>query len=228
MAAVLACGEGAVLSGRAAAYLYGLIRGEWPKPQVTVAADRRVPGIAIHRARTLDPRDRCRYRRIPITTVPRTVLDLAAQLDLDDLAKACHEAGIRHRLKPAPVKAALKRKPNVAGAWKLREILSGQARVTLSKLEEDFLALLEAEGLPLPQTNRPAGGRYVDCRWLEYRLTVELDSYTYHHSRHAWEQDRRREREARARGDEFRRYTYGDVYEDQRLMLAELRPLLGR
>jgi hypothetical protein len=55
---------------------------------------------------------------------------------------------------------------------------------------------------------------------------VELDSYRYHHSRHAWEQDRRREREARGRGDEFRRYTYGDVFEGPRLMLAELRALL--
>lgn len=66
----------------------------------------------------------------------------------------------------------------------------------------------------------------MDCRWPEHRLTVELDSYRYHHSRHAWELDRRREREARARGDEFRRYTYGDVFEDPRLMLGELRLLL--
>ncbi len=80
----------------------------------------------------------------------------------------------------------------------------------------------------LPETNRPVDGRYVDCRWPEHRLTVELDSYRYHHSRHAWEQDRRREREARARGDEFRRYTYGDVSSDRRLVLAELRKLLSQ
>ena len=96
-----------------------------------------------------------------------------------------------------------------------------------SKLEHRFLALLKANGLPLPQTNRPAGGRRVDCRWPDHHLTVELDSYRYHGSRHAWEHDRRREREAYARGDEFRRYTYGDVYEDSRLMLAELRDLIG-
>ena len=68
----------------------------------------------------------------------------------------------------------------------------------------------------------------MDCRWPEQRLTVELDSYRYHQSRHAWEQDRRREREARARGDEFRRYTYGDVFERSRSMLTELRDLLPR
>ncbi len=65
----------------------------------------------------------------------------------------------------------------------------------------------------------------MDARWPDIRLTVELDGYRYHSSRHAWEQDRRREREARSRGDEFRRYTYGDVLEDPGLMLAELRAL---
>ena len=93
-------------------------------------------------------------------------------------------------------------------------------------LERRFLDLLTSATLPLPATNRRVDGRYVDCRWPDRRLTIELDSYRYHHTRHAWEQDRRRERQARARGDEFRRYTYGDVFEDPRLMLAELRALL--
>jgi hypothetical protein len=92
----------------------------------------------------------------------------------------------------------------------------------LSKLEARFVKLLRANGLPLPLTNRPAGGRRVDCRWPDHRLTVELDSYTFHNSRHSWEQDRRREREARARGDDFRRFTYGDVFERPTPILAEL------
>jgi very-short-patch-repair endonuclease len=98
--------------------------------------------------------------------------------------------------------------------------------VTLSELERRLQELLTAAGLPLPETNKRAGGRRVDCRWPDRRLTVELDSYRYHRSRHAWEQDRRREREAHARGDEFRRYTHGDVVESPRLMLAELDALL--
>ena len=107
-------------------------------------------------------------------------------------------------------------------------MLRGDVHVTLSKLEARFLALLREAGLPLPKTNRPAGSKRVDCRWPEHRLTVELDSYRYHHSRHAWEQDRRRERDARARGDDVRRYTYGDVFEQPELMLAELHALLPR
>jgi hypothetical protein len=127
---------------------------------------------------------------------------------------------------PADVEAVLHRWPNAPGTRRLRTVLRGDVRVTLSKLEEQFLDLLREQALPLPKTNRPAGGRRVDCRWPDRRLTVELDSYRYHQSRHAWELDRRREREAYARGDTFRRYTYGDVLESPRLMLAELRELL--
>jgi hypothetical protein len=226
MAAVLACGEGAVLSGRAAAFMYGLLKGASPAPEVSAVAYLRVASVVTRRVRRLDPLDVSFAKGIPITTVPRTLVDLAAGLSLDALARACHEAEVRHRTTAAMVEAALGRRPNAHGAWKLHEIFSGQARVTLSTLERAFLALLRSAGLPLPQTNRPAGGRYVDCRWPEYRLTIELDSYRYHHTRHAWEQDRRREREARARGDEFRRYTYGDVTDDKTLVLAELRELL--
>jgi very-short-patch-repair endonuclease len=165
-------------------------------------------------------------RGIPVTSVPRTLVDIAASMTVADLARACHEAGVRYGTTPAQVEAVLASRPSNRGAGKLREVLRGDARVTLSGLEARFLARLTAANLPLPQTNRPAGGRRVDCRWPVRRLTVELDGYRYHHSRHAWEQDRRREREAHARGDDFRRYTYGDVFEHPRQMLAELRGLL--
>jgi len=207
MAAVLACGERAVLNGRAAAFLYGLIKGSLPRPEVTTPTSRRVQGVRTRRVRRLDKRDTTFHRAIPVTSVPRTLVDLAGSFALDDLAQACHEAAVRHRVKAAAVEAALARRPNAPGAHKLHRIFRGDAHVTLSDLERAFLALLRSAGLPLPQTNRPAGGRYVDCRWPQHRLTVELDSYTYHHTRHAWEQDRRREREARARSDEFRSYT---------------------
>jgi very-short-patch-repair endonuclease len=133
---------------------------------------------------------------------------------------------VRHHTTPAMVEVVLARRPSSPGAGKLRAVLRGEVKVKLSELERRFLYLLEENRLPLPQTNRPAGGRRVDCRWPDRRLTVELDSYRYHHSRHAWEQDRRREREAHARGDEIRRYTHGDVFEHPAAMLSELRALL--
>jgi hypothetical protein len=166
------------------------------------------------------------WRGVPVTAVAATLVDLAATLTAADLARACHEAGVLHGTTPAAVEAALDQRPNARGAAKLRRIIRGEEPVTLSALERRFLALVRDAGLPAPKTNRAASGRRVDCRWPEHRLTVELDSYRYHSSRHAWEQDRRREREARARGDEFRRYTYGDVFDEPSLMMAELTRLL--
>jgi hypothetical protein len=226
MAAVRAGGEPAVLSGRAAGHLLGLLKGRAPAPEVIVPTERRIRGVGTHRAR-LYPPESTTWSGIPVTTVPRTLVDLASSLSRDDLARACHEAGVRHRTTPAHVEAVLARRPNSRGAGKLREVLRGRVRVTLSALEKRFLRLLREARLPLPVTNRPAGGHRVDCRWPEHRLTVELDSFRYHNSHYAWEQDRRRERAARARGDEFRRYTWGDVFEQPRLMLADLRKLLS-
>ncbi len=178
------------------------------------------------RDRRLDPRHATTFRGIPVTTVPRTLVDLAGVLSNPTLharvtrPRFC--SGSRRRWSK-PCSATC---PNAAGAGLLRVVLLGGVPVSLSKIESVFFNGLREEGLPLPETT--AGRRRrVDCRWPDYRLTVEIDGYRYHHSRHAWEQDRRREREARARGDEFRRYTYGDVMEDRRYMFAELRQLLS-
>ena len=179
-----------------------------------------------HRSRGIEPTDATTWRGIPVTTIPRTLVDLAAVLPPDGLARACHQAEVSFRVTPTAVEAVLARRRNSAGAGELRRVLLGEVPVSLSRLEASFIARLRDAGLPIPETNRPAGGRCVDCRWPERRLTVELDGYRYHHSRYAWEQDRRREREARARGDEFRRYTFGDVMEDPEPMLMELRALL--
>lgn len=164
---------------------------------------------------------------IPLTTVPRTLVDLASSLPESALARACHEAGVLYRTTPKQVDAVLHAISNARGRQKLERILKGETRVTLSRLESRFLDLLRAARLPLPVTNRVAGGRRVDCRWPELRLTVELDSYRFHNSHYSWNKDRLREREARRRGDEFRRYTSGDVFHEPSLMLDELRALLA-
>jgi hypothetical protein len=226
LAAVRACGAGALLCGHAAAHTYGLRRGEVPMPEVAARTERRVEGIVTHRWRRIDPRDVTVVRAIPITRVPRTLVDIAAALTLDELARACHEAGVKYGTTPAHVEAALSRRPNARAARNLRLVMSGDAKVMLSKLERAFIRFLKAHGFPLPETNRIASGRRVDCRWPAYRLTVELDSFRYHNSRYSWEQGLQREREARRRGDEFRRFSWEDVMNDQRYMLAELRKFL--
>jgi hypothetical protein len=227
LAAVWACGDGALLCGRAAGFLYGMLLGrEPPLAEVIAASQRRVRGVLVHRSRSGLVADAYSYRGIPVTTAARTLVDLASSLPLTDLARACHEAGVKHRTSPVHVSEVLARRPRTKGARKLRLIVEGDVAVSLSRLESRFLELLDEANLRRPVTNKPAGGRRVDCRWERPPLTVELDGYGFHNSRHAWEQDRRREREARARGDEFRRYTYGDVFEDPTYMLRELRELL--
>jgi very-short-patch-repair endonuclease len=222
LAAVWACGENALLSGRAAGHLLGLLASPPSVPEVTTPTERRVPGIRTYRSRTA--REPFVWRGIPVTTPARTLVDLSSVLAVADLARACHEAAVRFGTAPDEIEAILGRR---RGARELRRVLWGDVHVSLSALERRFLGLLRREGLPLPVTNRPAGGRYVDCRWVGERLTVELDGYRYHSSRHAWERDRRREREAYARGDQFRRYTYGDVFDEPAPMLAELRAVLS-
>ena len=127
----------------------------------------------------------------------------------------------RVRTTSCPRSSRAKRRARLLG------VIRGDAHVILSKLERRFLKLLRDHSLPLPQTNRPAGSHYVDCRWPNHRLTVELDSYRYHNSRYAWEQDRRREREAYARGDSFRRFTWEDITERPTAVVSELRALLS-
>jgi very-short-patch-repair endonuclease len=227
LAAVLACGQGALLAGRAAAYIHGLLRHPPSLPVVLTYTERRIPGVKTRRARRgIDPADATTRNGMPITTVPRTLVDLAAELNAAALARACHEAGVKYRTTPAHVDAVLARRPHTKGARTLRAILRGDLRVTLSRMEARFLTLLGSAKLPLPITNKPAGAHRVDCRWPDHRLTVELDSYQFHNTRHAWEQDRRREREARARGDQHRRYTWADVFEHPEPMLVELTALL--
>jgi very-short-patch-repair endonuclease len=227
LAAAKACGPGSVLAGRAAAHLLHLLRGSPSLPEVLTPRHRRPSGVTVRRCRRIDPRDATEWRGVPVTTVPRTIVDLAAALEPPDLARAFHEAVVKHQIKPVAVERVLGRRHNWPGAKDLRRVIWGDEPVSLSKLESSFIAAVRRAHLPLPETNRQIDGRYVDCRWPAHRLTVELDSYAYHGTRHAWERDIDRERRARARGGEFRRYTWRDVAEDPEPMLKDLRALLS-
>ncbi len=228
MAATKAGGDGSFISGRPAGHALGLVRGKVPAPELISRRHLKIRGLRSTRAGRLAREDTTRWKNIPITSPPRTLVDLAAELNAETLARACHEAGVRYRTKPRHVEAVLKRKPNAKGAAKLRAIISGEQRVTLSKLERRFLQRLREAGLPLPATNVVAGTKRVDCRWRDHRLTVELNSFTFHNSRLSWEGDYQREREARDRDDEFRRFTWADVFEKPDHMLRQLTKLLSR
>jgi hypothetical protein len=221
IAAVLACGDGAALSHRAAAHLLRLLRGVPSRPEVTVPsiAGRSRKGIIVHRVRTLPAADTRTVHGIRVTSVPRTLLDLAPLLAPEPLARACHEAWVHHDTTPAMVEACIARNPTKKGAAKLRRALGSD--VTLSVLESGFLNLLRAHDLPLPRTNIDHNGDKVDCHWPQHGLTIELVSYRYHGSRHAFEQDI-----ARRRRSNHIAYTYGDIFERASRTAAEVARLL--
>ena len=177
------------------------------------------PGIIVHRVRGLHRLDTWVFDGIPVTSVPRLLLDLATQLSLAELARACHEARVRYRTTPAQVTACMKRHAGRPGVGLLRRALAGD--VTLSPLENAFLELLHEHRLPLPRTNIDHAGDKVDCHWPQIGLTVELLSYRYHGSRHAFEAD-----VARRRCSNHLAFTYGDVFERGPQTARELSRLL--
>ena len=103
-------GQG-VLSGRAAGYLLGIVKGKAPPPDVTAPTQRRVSGASRGARAPGWTGGTQRSARHPVTTVARTIVDLAAELSRDELARACHEAGVKHRVTPAQVEAVLARRP---------------------------------------------------------------------------------------------------------------------
>lgn len=221
MAAVLACRGGSVLSHRAAAHLLGLLPGPPPRPEVSVPTTAGVarPGIVIHRVKTLPALDTATFENIPITTVPRILLDLAPTTALTALTRMCHEAWVRHDCGADRIEACIARNPRKPGIPKLRAAL-GQD-VTLSDLEAAFVDLLRAHDLPEPRTNIDHLGDKVDCHWPQLDLTVELVTYRYHATRQAFESD-----VARRRRSNHVAYTFGDVTERLAATIADLRPRL--
>lgn len=210
MAAQLACGPLAAISHHAGTKLLSLRRGPAPRPEVTVPslAGRERPGIVIHRVTSLDG-DVALVEGIRVTSCPRTLLDLAPSTEPEELTRLCHEAWIYHRMRPHHIEACIARNPTKPGAAKLRQ--AQRADVLLSDLEHRFVALLRRHHLPRPRTNIDCNNDKVDCHWPGHGrggLTIELLSYRYHATRHAFEQD-----VARRRRSNHVAFTYGDVVE---------------
>jgi len=223
MAAVLACGEGALASHASAAHLFGIIRDPPPEPEVTIPTDagRHHPGIVIHRDPNLTASmSEATWDGIPVTRLPRVLLDLAPRETPAALTRLCHEAWVHRGTTPRSIEECIARNPRKHGAGKLRRAMGSD--VTLSHLEDEFLALLERHKLPKPRTNIDFARDKVDCRWPERDLTIELVSFRYHATRHAFEAD-----VARRRRSNHIQYTYGDVIERGARTAAELKSLLG-
>jgi Protein of unknown function (DUF559) len=233
MAAVLACGADAVLSHRCAAVLWGILEGSPTTVDVTVPRRLgRRDSIRVHEA-AIARDERTVHAGIPVTTVARTLLDLAADLDLHALNRALERAEALRLSDHTPLVALLERHRGRRGTANLNAAMREGLRpaVTKSELERRFLTFVDRAGLPRPQTNvyLNVAGEWieVDCVWPEQRVIVELDSRAYHQTTEAFERDRRRDRRAQAAGWRVVRVTDQALREEGRLLRDELTALLA-
>ncbi len=216
LAAVLACGPGAVLSHRSAAAHWGLLRTDQTRIDVTAPRGRHgAPTIRLHRTRSLDARDTTTHQGIPTTTVHRTLLDVAAIARDGELERAVAQAErlrlYDHRAIQATI-ATGQRAPRSQG---LREATSRTPRWTRNEWEAAFLTLLREAGLPEPHTNEafhaPGHGHCEpDYHWPEHRVIVELDGYETHGTRAAFHADRAKDAALTAHGHRVLRFTRDD------------------
>jgi hypothetical protein len=199
MAAVLACGPGAVLSHGAAAALWGLMR--WPPTlDVTAPTDRRVPGVRTHRSRNLD--DVTTHYGIPTTTPARTLLDLAPILDPASLTRAVNDARLRHLMSRTDLDELIASSPGRATSGLPTGPIEAPTR---SVFEDAFLAFIDRHGLPRPEVNQRVAGYEVDMLWRRQRLVAELDGRAYHQD---FERDRERDADLLAAGMRVVRVTW--------------------
>lgn len=200
LAAVLAVGPGSLLSYWSAGWLWGILNTS-PRPfHVTATGPRRLRDrdpVKVHRARNLVGADRAFREGIPVTSLARTLLDLAEVLRPRRLVKALERAEKLEHFDGREVVAVCARSRGHRGSKRLLAALGAQRpsplRVLRSDLERDFLALLETSDLPLPASNYFFGRYELDAYWADAGLAVELDTFTTHGSRRAFEEDRERD-----------------------------------
>ena len=222
LAAVLACGEGAVLSHRSAAALWGVRLGELFRPEVTTEHPRRQATIASRRG-MLARADRALHRGIPVTSPSRTLADLAHVLDRDELTRTLREAMFRRLYDPRAIEDALTRRPS-----RLLADLLTEATVTQSMLEDRFLTICTRHRLPSPRTQHRIGAKRYDFVWPEHRLVVETDSWLAHGTPYAFQADRAQTNKLLLAGWLVLRFTWADLTRRSRAVAAAVHQALTR
>ena len=234
MAAVLAVGPGAVLSHRSAAALWGMRQSMRVRTELTVGRHLHSrPRLQLHWAQ-LPSDEVTNVRGIPVTTPPRTLLDLAAVIDRSRLERAVNEAELLRLADALSLAAVVARHPRRPGVAKIKAILAAGAigaTVTRSELEDRFLEFVDAARLPRPNVNARlqvrGGWIEADCVWAPQRLVAELDGHATHRTAGAYERDRARDRALSAAGWRVVRITWRQLSADAAALAADLRALLG-
>jgi very-short-patch-repair endonuclease len=233
MAAALSAGPGAVLSHRSAGSLWRVLPQMSILPEVTRETRCQArSGLKSH-CGVLRADEVTRVDGIPVTSPPRTMLDIAAFSTMGELERALNEIEVRGITNELSIPALLERYPRKRGSAKLRALLDDRVRahgITRSRLEERFATLLARSNLPRPQRNASLAvrGRFfeVDCLWRKKRVIVELDGMQTHGTDLAFEKDRERDRLLIAEGWRVARITWRQLRDDAPSVLADLRRVL--
>lgn len=223
LAAVLASGPNALLSHYSAGWLLGLISTRPVPVHVTTPVPRkRRDGIRIHRSETLMKSDRTLERGVPVTSVARTALDLAAIVRFRNLRRLLRRSEELRVFDLGDFRSVLVRNRGHRGTAPLSRALAlyEPPRLTRSELEREFAALAEQMGLPAFATNFSVAGYELDVYWPELRFAVELDVYATHGAHEPFEEDRLRDEDLKLAGVELTRVT-GHRLEREPLQVME-------
>jgi very-short-patch-repair endonuclease len=233
--ALLTAREGAALAGRSAGVTYEMLRPEPQTPiEIIVSGNKaRLPGVIVHRSRTLTPADLRIRHGLPVTCPARTLLDLAApRAGLSDrqLEVAYDRAVIARLVAAADVNGQIERNRGHPGRRRLATLLAahtGATTITRSDAEERLLGLLRRAQLPLPALNQPLLGFEVDFLWAAQRLVVEVDGYRYHSTRGSFERDHRKDIVLRSAGYIVIRVSARQLVEEPLAVIAAIAQSLG-
>jgi hypothetical protein len=221
LAAVLACGPGAVLSQMSAAALWGLLRPEDGPVDVSLPSNSgrsRRSGIRIHRCASLaaPPSLTASGNEIPLTTIRNRIPVTTVARTISDLESTAPGYLVRRAIRQA----------QLAGV-RLDDRVSAKTSGTRSDLELDFLTFCRRHHLPMPEANVRVGRWTVDFLWRTQRLVVETDFYATHKGAVAFEDDHQRDLDLRHLGYRVRRYTGAQIRNHPALVVADLGEILG-
>jgi very-short-patch-repair endonuclease len=229
LAAVKACGPGAVASHASAAWLWGLVERAGAKPEVTVPGPSALAhaGIDGHRTAILEQDDRALLRGVPVTAPARTLIDLAGRFSRQPLRRAVRQAQSLGLVSPGELLEAIERLGPRRGSRMLAEIVATGPAPTRSGLEDVVLELLLNGGLAHPDVNKPLfldGHRVIpDFRWPDQALVLEADSRKWHENQTAREDDAERQALLEAHGERVVRVTWAQAVWRPHQTLARVR-----
>ena len=229
MAAVLACGPGAALSHFSAGHLWNLCGSYGPVEVLRQSGGATHRGLRLHQTRRLQPYEVTLQKGIPVTSIERTLLDLAARMGAKRIERALVQADKTGDLSWPALARILRKRRGRKGAGRLKRIaaeVDPRAVETRSVTEIDFLALWRETGLPLPAVNVLVEGHLVDFLWPQQKVIVETDSWGFHGDEPSFERDHQTDVDLVAAGYDVHRATYKMLERAPDLFLSNVRRAL--